>query len=172
MLNRRHFLAYVAGSGLATVGLGWLHSRATSAQNLDDFCLKYPHNSRCDDYLPGEPATDPEETPYTVEAILNQHEAGARLPAQGLENLTYLVVTTGPALAPYGISAKCTHLGCTVEWQADRRKFVCPCHGSEFDDQGRVTQGPAASPLPLVTVATNNDRIGLLSTEPETNPRQ
>ena len=28
---------------------------------------------------------------------------------------------------------KCTHLGCTVPWSKDQRKFVCPCHASSYD---------------------------------------
>jgi cytochrome b6-f complex iron-sulfur subunit len=44
------------------------------------------------------------------------------------------------------LSLQCTHLGCTVEDTA--RGFECPCHGSQYDDQGEVTRGPAAKPLP------------------------
>ena len=43
------------------------------------------------------------------------------------------------------ISMKCTHLGCTVEHKSDT--FVCPCHGSRFDKDGKRTKGPAARDL-------------------------
>jgi cytochrome b6-f complex iron-sulfur subunit len=45
----------------------------------------------------------------------------------------------------YVISSVCTHLGCNVK-RIDPG-FQCPCHGSRFDDSGRVVQGPAPSPL-------------------------
>ena len=45
----------------------------------------------------------------------------------------------------YAISAVCTHLGCTVKRSATG--FDCPCHGSRFDANGRVSRGPAPAPL-------------------------
>src|SRR6185436_14368479 len=36
------------------------------------------------------------------------------------------------------ISATCTHLGCQVRWDADGRKFRCPCHGGVYDAHGNV----------------------------------
>lgn len=42
-------------------------------------------------------------------------------------------------------SLVCTHLGCTVEKNA--QGFACPCHGSRFDADGKVAHGPAAQPL-------------------------
>jgi Rieske Fe-S protein len=45
----------------------------------------------------------------------------------------------------YAISSTCTHLGCTVKRAS--QGFECPCHGSRFDDDGRVVRGPAPSPL-------------------------
>jgi len=39
----------------------------------------------------------------------------------------------------------CTYSKCTVELQG--KKFVCPCHGCEYDISGKVTQGPAANNL-------------------------
>jgi len=39
----------------------------------------------------------------------------------------------------------CTHLGCTVEIEEGR--LVCPCHGSNYDREGRVLRGPAERPL-------------------------
>ena len=45
----------------------------------------------------------------------------------------------------YAVSSVCTHLGCNVKRAATG--FECPCHGSRFDENGRVVRGPAPSPL-------------------------
>lgn len=55
----------------------------------------------------------------------------------------------------YAVSATCTHLGCSVNGEDDR--FVCPCHGSEFDLSGKVLQGPATSALVHYEVSLSED---------------
>jgi cytochrome b6-f complex iron-sulfur subunit len=54
------------------------------------------------------------------------------------------------------LSAICTHLGCTVNRSG--QGYHCPCHGSVFNDQGRVLGGPAPRPLEsfLVTLSKDN----------------
>jgi cytochrome b6-f complex iron-sulfur subunit len=53
------------------------------------------------------------------------------------------------------LSAICTHLGCTVN--RAEKGYHCPCHGSLFDDQGKVESGPAPHPLPWFLVALSKD---------------
>jgi Rieske Fe-S protein len=47
----------------------------------------------------------------------------------------------------HAVSPVCTHLHCIVGWNTAEKTWDCPCHGSRFDYQGRVTQGPAKRDL-------------------------
>jgi cytochrome b6-f complex iron-sulfur subunit len=47
----------------------------------------------------------------------------------------------------FAVYARCTHLGCTVNWFEDLNIFKCPCHGSEFHSDGHEFAGPAPRPL-------------------------
>ncbi|URE49784.1 hypothetical protein MUK42_07506 [Musa troglodytarum] len=82
-------------------------------------------------------------------AWLKTHGPGDRTLTQGLKgDPTYLVVENDRTLATYGINAVCTHLGCVVPWNTAEKKFICPCHGSQYNNQGKVVRGPA----PLVSL--------------------
>ena len=45
------------------------------------------------------------------------------------------------------VPLKCTHMGCRLTWNPEERTWDCPCHGSRFDCQGRLLDGPARKDL-------------------------
>jgi Rieske Fe-S protein len=62
------------------------------------------------------------------------------------------VVITRTGDTVHAFSATCTHQGCTVS-DVSKGVIHCPCHNSAFDaTTGKVLQGPATTPLPVVPV--------------------
>jgi glycine/D-amino acid oxidase-like deaminating enzyme/nitrite reductase/ring-hydroxylating ferredoxin subunit len=59
--------------------------------------------------------------------------------------------------ALHAVSAACTHLGCTVAWNAAERSWDCPCHGSRFAPDGAVLEAPATAPLADRSAAVAGD---------------
>lgn len=45
------------------------------------------------------------------------------------------------------LSLSCTHLGCSITWDPEEKKFLCPCHASQFNIEGEVLSPPAPRPL-------------------------
>lgn len=45
------------------------------------------------------------------------------------------------------VDTTCPHLGCEVNWNAAERSWDCPCHGSRFDTDGHILNGPALAQL-------------------------
>lgn len=47
----------------------------------------------------------------------------------------------------HAVSPVCTHLGCHVSFNGAEKTWDCPCHGSRFDVDGKVLDGPAVKAL-------------------------
>ncbi|BAM81447.1 cytochrome b6/f complex iron-sulfur subunit precursor [Cyanidioschyzon merolae strain 10D] len=110
-------------------------------------------------------AKDALGTPIKKEEYLKTHPPGSRDLVQGLNGEpTYLVVNDAGELETYALNAVCTHLGCVVPWYAAQNKFICPCHGSQYDRTGKVVRGPA--PLPLALAHTKVDDDGFVQIKP------
>jgi isorenieratene synthase len=67
------------------------------------------------------------------------------------------------------LSLTCTHQGCTVSKQEDG-KFLCPCHGALYDENGKVLHGPAKRDLVKYKVNQQEDqRIQLVAENADLN---
>ncbi len=54
------------------------------------------------------------------------------------------------------LSLRCTHLGCSINWEEDKNRFICPCHSSAFYINGEVQNPPAPSALDYFPVLIQN----------------
>ncbi len=58
---------------------------------------------------------------------------------------------------PLALLSTCSHLGCSVKWDAEGGRFRCPCHGGVYDEQGSVVEGPPPRPLTRLEVKIEDD---------------
>ncbi|KAH8061208.1 guanylylate cyclase [Aureococcus anophagefferens] len=87
----------------------------------------------------GLPALTKAGDAVTFDSWLGSHKVGDRELVQGLKgDATYLIVDEDKTIRDYGINAVCTHLGCVVPWNKAANKYMCPCHGSQYDQTGKV----------------------------------
>jgi nitrite reductase/ring-hydroxylating ferredoxin subunit len=108
----------------------------------------------------GVPAPNPEpdgpDAPPTVQGIASTADVpvGSGLIVDG-------IVLTQPSEGVFaGFSAVCTHAGCTVS-EVVGGTIVCPCHGSRFNLDGSVANGPASRPLETRAVSVRDGSIVL-----------
>ena len=136
MPTRREFLEYCTGGVLALVAPGLLKGCAAGIPIL---------RGRFDGIrvvIPRTALTAVTQTVFRVQA--------ANLPIS-------LILRRLPDGEYLALSTVCTHSGCEVRPLPS--SFQCPCHGSEYDLEGRVTVGPAREPLQRYAVKTTEESI-------------
>jgi menaquinol-cytochrome c reductase iron-sulfur subunit len=93
-------------------------------------------------------AVDTEQFVWAVRATEDQIKKDRPELFTGPDKLPYSVVSMGFVI----FSPVCPHLGCKYLWIPAQNKFLCPCHGSTYNEFGKHELGPALrglDPLPL-----------------------
>jgi cytochrome b6-f complex iron-sulfur subunit len=150
--ERRNLMNWIlVGSASATVG-------GLAVPYLSFFVPPVPSNSGG-----AIPAKDALGHDVSAKDHLASHPAGDHSLVQGLKgDATYLIIDKDTAdIQDFALNAICTHLGCVVPWSVADNKFMCPCHGSQYNPDGGVVRGPAPLPLALAHVSVENDNVML-----------
>ena len=124
-MKRRDFINWV--------GLGWLASSLPVAIAACSSQTTSPKSSASGDW---QTVGTSQELDKTGQLLVKNSPVGA-----------VLVVGTSKTENLKAVNPTCTHAGCTVVWEAEAKKFSCPCHNSEFAADGKVQKGPATKPL-------------------------
>lgn len=137
--TRRQML-YTIGAGVAATALGGCGGgdgdtgvpAGTAAMCGPDLCFKISENP---------------ELQMVGGIVVFDQAAGRKIFVQRTSDTEFLA-----------LSAICTHAGCTVEFNGSNR-FNCPCHGSSYDIEGKVINGPAQRPLDDFPTAVAGDDV-------------
>jgi len=78
------------------------------------------------------------ENPYAQVFRPNRSLLRKQLFANALESAGNLLTLKKP---------RCPHLGCALRWNRQEHSWDCPCHGSRFDQDGKLLENPATADL-------------------------
>ena len=134
--NRREFVKD-ALTGIGTVAFG-------------SFIIT--NQSSCSDSGPTAPSDNNGETSITVDLSLSENNAlltvggTLALAANELDSSGMLIYRQSETTVKV-YSRNCTHASCTIGGFSSSGISTCQCHGSMFNTNGNVVNGPAAIPL-------------------------
>jgi cytochrome b6-f complex iron-sulfur subunit len=74
-------------------------------------------------------------------------------------NNTPGVIINRPDTGYVALSRVCTHLGCLVDYQKDKKRLLCPCHAGTYDLSGNVISGPPPKPLQQFPIRIEGDSV-------------
>ena len=101
------------------------------------------------------PESSPTGPPEPLAALDDIPVGGAlSVTAPGRKKVLLVRPTAGEVV---GLSAICTHQGCTVVPDGDA--LGCPCHGSAFELTGEVRRGPAEKALAPFAVTVVDGQV-------------
>jgi cytochrome b6-f complex iron-sulfur subunit len=91
--------------------------------------------------------------------VLNKKELPAGDAKDIVFNNTPCIVINRPDRGYVVLSRVCTHLGCLVDYQKEKQRLLCPCHGGTYDLSGSVTSGPPPKPLQHFPIRVEGDSV-------------
>eukprot|EP00434_Breviolum_minutum_P006906 symbB.v1.2.006095.t1/scaffold359.1/size220467/5 len=106
-------------------------------------------------------AGDVDGNPVTLDSWVKSHKDNDRELVQGLKGEPYYLISTPDNIKDFALLSVCTHLGCVVPWNKAANKFCCPCHGSQYNEEGKVVRGPAPLSLALAHTTTVDGKLAL-----------
>jgi len=143
-MNRREFISWVGVGGIAS-----------SLPIAIAACSPKIENTASQSAVPPSPS----DGFQVVGTVADLDKNGQILNKQSSDAPVLVVRNLADSKTVMAVNATCTHQGCTLDWKADQKVFLCPCHKAKFAPDGKVLQGPAQKPLPTYEVKLEGDSI-------------
>ncbi len=74
--------------------------------------------------------------PKSYAILAERQDAWVKYPREPVGSVWLVRQATKPAVVAF--TAECPHLGCAVNLAGDGKSFLCPCHTSSFDFEGKA----------------------------------
>lgn len=125
-------------------------------------CLGSCSSSKSEDPKPGGGNTVPGtgtsgKKDFTLN-LSNASNAILKTPGSALISNGVIVAFTNNSTY-VAVSSVCTHQGATLGYDANGKRFNCPLHGSNFNENGSVINGPATTALKQYKTTLTGDNL-------------
>jgi Rieske Fe-S protein len=95
--------------------------------------------------------------PRSFAIIRDRTDAWVRYPREPAGSVWLIRQPEGVKPEVVAFTAECTHLGCAIKLAEDGRSFLCPCHTSSFDLEGRPLNQVPPRPMDRLDVELSAD---------------
>lgn len=132
----------------------WLQLGSRAALGVSGVALAVPGLR----YVAPPPAPGTPESPSSLVVCEESELAEEDARIVSFEGRPVIVLRRRGAVLAF--DAVCTHLGCTVHFDASRGLLHCGCHGADFDPESGVpSRGPATRPLARIPAQVRHGRV-------------
>ncbi|WP_083874359.1 QcrA and Rieske domain-containing protein [Dactylococcopsis salina] len=139
-IKRRELVSWMSlGTAIATV-IGFNQTRSLSSEKKTETKAK--------------PESTLSEGFQAVGSLEQLEENGVLIN----ENLR-VVVLQGVLGDLIALEQTCPHQGCAVLPTEERKRLICPCHGSQFTIRGKLLRGPAKTDLETYEVKAEDKQV-------------
>jgi menaquinol-cytochrome c reductase iron-sulfur subunit len=90
--------------------------------------------------------------PRSFAIIEERQDAWVKYPAEPVGSVWLIRQPEGKQPAVVAFTSECPHLGCAINLTADGKDFLCPCHTSSFDLDGKPRNSVPPRPMDQLEV--------------------
>jgi menaquinol-cytochrome c reductase iron-sulfur subunit len=90
--------------------------------------------------------------PRSFAIIEERQDAWVKYPAEPVGSVWLIRQPVGKQHAVIAFTSECPHLGCAINLTADGKDFLCPCHTSSFDREGKPRNSVPPRPMDQLDV--------------------
>ncbi len=150
--SRRGFLKI----GVGAVGVGLAATAIGPAAAVLAHPLGHATTSGSDAFIPvGGRGSFSAEEPVKVDLYSDRVDAWNRV-VEVKVGSAWVMERAGELVA---FSTVCPHLGCGIDYVADKKKFLCACHNSWFTIEGAVEEGPSPRAMDTLQTEVGEDNL-------------
>lgn len=154
MKNRRNILKIMfVGAISFVVAACTRNSNTTTSETVQNENTTTPESTQI------ESAPAPENVTANVITTTNDLAVGQSLEFTSSAGISAILFRSSEDKV-YALSRICTHEGCSVDFDMNQNRLICPCHGANYEaSDGSVISGPTTKSLAKIKVEIQGQDI-------------
>jgi len=153
MKNRRNILKIMFVGAISFVVAACTRNTSTTSEVIQSENASTPETNQT------ETTTESNTATTNVITTINELAVGQSLEFTSVAGTSAILFRSSENKV-YALSRICTHEGCSVDFDMNQNRLICPCHGANYDvSDGSVISGPTTKSLAKIKVEIQGQDI-------------